>query len=81
MQQTDNENTQTYQVKVVILIYHQILMTNLQGHLQQVERRVNNQILGIKGLIYSMFTIPAERLLQLCYLGNSSCKRKYVRKF
>lgn len=24
-QQTDNENTQTYQVKVVILIYHQIL--------------------------------------------------------
>ena len=50
MQQTDNENTQTYQVKVVILIYHQILMTNLQGHLQQVERRVNNQILGLKGL-------------------------------
>ena len=50
MQQTDNENTQTYQVKVVLLIYHQILMPNLQGHLQQVERRVNNQILGFKGL-------------------------------
>ena len=50
MEQTDDENTQTYQVKVVILIYHQILMPNLQGHLQQVERSVNNQILGLKGL-------------------------------
>ena len=26
-----NENTQTYQVEVVILIFHQILATNWQG--------------------------------------------------
>ena len=32
MQQTGNENTQTYQVEVVILIYHQILVTYLQGN-------------------------------------------------
>ena len=29
MQQTGNENTQTYHVKVVILIQHKILVTNL----------------------------------------------------
>ena len=28
IQQKGNENTQTYQVEVVILIYHQILITN-----------------------------------------------------
>ena len=33
IQQTGNENTQTYQEEVVTLIYHQILVTNLQGKL------------------------------------------------
>ena len=42
MQQTGNENTQTYQVEVVILIYHQILVTYLQGNVQQLEGRINN---------------------------------------
>ena len=32
IQQTRNENTQTYQVEVVILIEHQILVTYLQGN-------------------------------------------------
>ena len=32
MQQTGNENTQTYQVEVIFLIYHQTLLTNLQGN-------------------------------------------------
>ena len=41
-----DENTQTYQVQVAILIQHQILVTNLQ----QLEGRINNQILGVKGL-------------------------------
>ena len=41
---------QVMRILKLILIYHQILMTNLQGHLQQVERRVNNQIFGFKGL-------------------------------
>ena len=30
---TSNENTQTYQVEIVILISHQILITNLQSNL------------------------------------------------
>ena len=52
MQQTGNQNTQTLQAKVVILIYPQILIfTNLlQGNLQQVKRRVNSHILGLCGL-------------------------------
>ena len=44
-----NENTQTYQVEVVVLIKHQILVTNLQGSLQQLEGRINDQTLGFKG--------------------------------
>ena len=32
IQQTGNENTQMYQVEVVILILHQILGTILQGN-------------------------------------------------
>ena len=32
IQQTADENIQTYQVEVVVLIWHQILMTNLQGY-------------------------------------------------
>ena len=32
IQQTGNENTQTYQVEVVILTEHQILETYLQGN-------------------------------------------------
>ena len=32
IQQTGNENTPTYQVEVVVLIQHQILVTNLNGN-------------------------------------------------
>ena len=32
IQQTGHENIPTYQVEVVILIYHQILKTYLQGN-------------------------------------------------
>ena len=44
-----NENTQTYQVEVVVLIKYQILVTNLQGCLHQLEGRINDQTLGFKG--------------------------------
>ena len=55
MQQTGNQNTQTLQAKVVILIYPQILITNLlQGNLQLVKRRVNSHILGLCGLSVSI---------------------------
>ena len=37
------------QVEVLILIQHQILVTDLQDVLQS-EGRINNQILGLKGL-------------------------------
>ena len=38
------------QVEVVILIYHQILVTNLQRNQLKQEGRISNQILGVKGL-------------------------------
>ena len=43
----DNENIQTYQVEVVVLISHQILVTKLQGNVLQLEMRMKNQILGV----------------------------------
>ena len=46
MKKTGNENTQTYQVEVAILIQHQILITNLQGNEKHLESRIKNQILG-----------------------------------
>lgn len=33
IQPTSNENNQTYQVEVVILIWHQIFVTYLQGNI------------------------------------------------
>ena len=37
-------NIQTYQVEVVIVVLHQILITNLQGYVQQLEERIDNEI-------------------------------------
>ena len=37
----------------VSLIYHQIFITYLQGNVLKLEGRINNQILGVKGLINS----------------------------
>ena len=45
-----NKNSQTYQVKVVFLIYSQILSTNSQGNVKQLEGGINNRIFGVKGL-------------------------------
>ena len=42
-----NENIQTYQVEVVVLIAHQILITKLQGNVLQLEMRIKNQILRV----------------------------------
>ena len=53
---TGNKNIQTNRVEVVILIQHQILVTaDLQGDVLQLEGRINNQILGLKGLIPVLF--------------------------
>ena len=48
---TGNKNTQTNQVEV-FLIQHQILITYLQGDVLQLEGRINNHILGLKGLFH-----------------------------
>ena len=50
MQQKDNENSQTYQIEVFVMIQHNVLRTNSQGNVLQFEGRINNQILGVKGL-------------------------------
>ena len=52
---TGNENIQTNRVEIVILIQHQILVINLQVDVLQLEGRINNQILGLKGLIPVLF--------------------------
>ena len=39
-----------YQEEVFVLILHQIHITNLQWIVWQQEERINNQILGVKGL-------------------------------
>ena len=36
--------------EVFVLILHQILITYLQGIVWQQEERINNKILGVKGL-------------------------------
>ena len=46
----DNENTKVYQVKIVILLQFQILVTNFKGNVKRLERRIYNQILGVEGL-------------------------------
>lgn len=45
VQQTGNENTQTYWVGVVILIKDQILVIHLQGNIKQLEERIENRTL------------------------------------
>ena len=50
IQQRSDENTQTYQVEVAILILRQILVTNFKANIKQIEGRINNQILGINGV-------------------------------
>ena len=36
-----NENTQIYQVQVVVFLQHQILVIDLQGNVKQLEGRIN----------------------------------------
>ena len=43
------ENTETYQVEVVIWILRQILVAYLEGNVKQLEGRISNQILGVNG--------------------------------
>ena len=41
---------QTFQVEASILLQYHVLITNLQGNVQQLEGRINDQNLGIKCL-------------------------------
>lgn len=40
----------TYHIEDVIFIYYQILVTYLQGYVKLLERKINDQIFGVKGL-------------------------------
>ena len=51
MQQMGNENTQTYQEKV-IFIQHQLPVISLQGKVWQLERRIDNQVLGVTSITF-----------------------------
>ena len=51
-----------------ILILHQILKTNLQGYVKQLEGRINNQILRVKGLIQYDHRVGLEEDNQKRYL-------------
>ena len=42
---------QTYHVEAAILIKHKVLITNLQGNVQQLQGRIDNQILRVKGFL------------------------------
>ena len=44
-----DENTQTFQVEVVILIKHQILITNLQGNVWQQREELTIRSWELKG--------------------------------
>lgn len=49
IRQTENDNTLTYQVEVIVVIWLLFPVANLLGNVQQLEGRLNNQILGVKG--------------------------------
>ena len=67
---TGNENTQTNQVEV-FLIQHQILITNLQEDVLQLKGRINNHILGLKGL--RAFTCQVGVNLPLALIDSTGC--------
>ena len=52
MHQMGNENTQTYQEKVVIFIQHQLPVTSLQRKVWQLEERIDNQVLGVTSITF-----------------------------
>ena len=59
-------NTQTHQVQDSTLIENQILLTNLQGNVLQLEGRTNNQVLGVKELkkIRGVFGRKSRQILR-----------------
>ena len=61
--ETINENTQTYQEKVFILILHQILITKIQGIVWQQWERINNQISGVDGLIEAKLIVTHHLII------------------
>ena len=48
IKQIGDENRQMIQLEGVILIQHQILLSNLQGSVLQLGGRITSQILGVK---------------------------------
>lgn len=48
--------------RVVVIISHQIFVTDLQGNVRQPERRINIEILGVEGLSSQLQTKSIERV-------------------
>ena len=69
IQQTRDENIQTYQVEAALLIWHQVLITDLQGNMLQLEGRIYNQVLGVRELRVAKINTPANVDLQPCRLN------------
>ena len=57
------------QVEEVILIYHQILLNNLQGNELKLEGRIDHQILRIKGLNVKS---------SVCWICIHAAQRSYI---
>ena len=70
IQHNGNENTQTHQVKDITLIENHIFLTNSNGNVQQLEGRINNQILGVKGLNKKIRGLFGRKLKQILRLAK-----------
>ena len=73
IQQTRDENIQTYQVEAALLIWHQVLITDLQGNMLQLEGRIYNQVSGVRELRVAKINTAANDDLQPCRLNFPLC--------
>ena len=65
--------------RVVVIISHQILVTDLQGNVRQPERRINIKILGVEGLSSQLQTKSIERVSGLsCSVSRVSDRQDEI---
>ena len=65
--------------RVVVIISHQILVTDLQKNVRQPERRINIKILGVEGLSSQLQTKSIERVSGLsCSVSRVSDRQDEI---
>lgn len=65
--------------RVVVIISHQIFVTDLQGNVRQPERRINIEILGVEGLSSQLQTKSIERVSGLsCSVSRVSDRQDEI---